>query len=242
MIFRLSLQQNQLLTKNFKKMRRTILTLVAVATLGLFMISCGGSGVGKSGISNKYLGKYPGLMADKAKQKEEIREAYRYAESRSDVVKITKKEDKFKEEWKAAIEKELTSLIGKEIPTEVKDFPVKVSKNATIKALSANKEYLIAEVELEFTKDATVKRQSEVYPDWAAYFHYVDNNGQDCRIAEGFTIFPSDLWGTGWGAGNKPVTKKAGDKIVYELNINIFPKDAEKWANFEKIVINKTRK
>ena len=142
MIFRLSLQQNQLLTKNFKKMRRTILTLVAVATLGLFMISCGGSGVGKSGISNKYLGKYPGLMADKAKQKEEIREAYRYAESRSDVVKITKKEDKFKEEWKAAIEKELTSLIGKEIPTEVKDFPVKVSKNATIKALSTNKEYL----------------------------------------------------------------------------------------------------
>ncbi len=222
-------------------MKKTVLTMVAVAALGLFMISCGGNGVGKSGIKNKHLGKYPGLMADQAKHKEEVRQAYRYAESQKDVAKITKNDDKFKEEWSAALEKELTSLIGKEIPTEVKDFPVKVSKNVTIKKLSISKQYLIAEVELEFTEESTVKKQSAVYPDWSGYIHFVDNNGQDCKYAESLVLFPHTLWGTGWGDNQKSVTKKAGEKMVYEVNINIFPKDAEKWANFEKIVINKTK-
>ncbi len=222
-------------------MKRTILTFVAVATLGLFMISCGGSGVGDSGISNKHLGKYPGLMADKAKHQEQIRQDYKYAEDRSDVVKISKKDDKFKEEWKAAVEKELTALIGKEIPTEAKNLPFKISKNVTIKALSSSKENLEAEFEVEFTQEVKAKRSSDAFMMDPFYIHFVDTKGADCKRPDAQQVLPSTLWGTGWGEGNKPITKKVGDKLVYKVTISVWPKEAEKWADFDKIVLSKEK-
>ncbi|MBQ9254644.1 MAG: hypothetical protein IJ180_07730 [Bacteroidales bacterium] len=99
-------------------MKKTVLVLLGVVIMGMMMVSCGGSSTGKS---NKVLGKVVSLMQDEENRKDKLEAKAKECKDLSCLGKLADQDQKDKEAYKENLKKEIESLNGQQIPTEVKD-------------------------------------------------------------------------------------------------------------------------
>ena len=118
-------------------------------------------------------------------------------------------------------------MIGKQIPTEVKDMPLKVVKPATIVKMNSFKRPQ-CEMELELTQDVTVEKSSDTFK-YLTLIEFVDSEGNV------LTSSPVGMFG-GYKIDFGKVIP-AGTKFKHEVDIVINKKNLDKWQNFEKIVL-----
>lgn len=205
-------------------MKKTVLVLLGAVTMGLMMVSCGSGSTGKS---NKVLGKVVSLMQDEENRKDKLEAKAKECKDLSCLGKLADQDQKDKEAYKENLKKEIESLNGQQIPTEVKDMPVKVSVPATITKMNGFKRPN-CDMELELTKDLTINSTKETF-DYLMMISFIDSEGNSLgnTTVGMFGDYKIDF--------GKVIP--AGTKFKHSFDLLINKKNLEKWQNFEKLVL-----
>ena len=143
--------------------------------------------------------------------------------------KLVDSDTKAKAAYEENLEKEIESLKGKEIPTEVKEIPFKITKAVTITEMNSYKRPQ-CEMELELTQDITLNSMSDFYS-YTMLISFIDNEGNS--LGNKYETYFTNI------QFEKGMTLKAGTKFTHSFDLTISKKNLDKWQNFEKIVLEK---
>ena len=163
---------------------RKLAGVVAMAAVITFSaISCGGGGGSAGGVklkSNKYLGNFPGLIANNELAKkayEENIEKLREAKNIDKITKLNTEEKERKEKFEAAIESEEEKIKGNDIPFTYSDEFKKLKIDvAYVKIKEGGKVSIYSNVSVVAKEDFKINAAN--YDDYSSlYFRIVSSDG-----------------------------------------------------------------
>jgi hypothetical protein len=180
----------------------------------------------KQKISNKYLGNVPVLMLEMQRQKNEIVEELEKCSSKNCLKILNEKSNKINKKYNYDLyKKEFDRVKNTEIICDVSEgVPVKVILSP--KFTSINKEQCVTIEGLLITiRDIDINADKRVN----LYLKYEDKKGKAIDVSI-FSFTPTKL-------SKENMLLPAGEEIRLKALECINPKIAERWIEFEKIVI-----
>ena len=212
-------------------MKKITVMLLSVVTMGMMLVSCGSGSEngGTSAKSGKVFGKLVSVMQDAEKRAGDLEAKSKDCNDVECLGKIMKEAEKQKASYEENLKKAIEDLIGVEISTQVKDLPVKVTKQASVTKMNSFKRPN-CDMELELTQDITVNDRKEAM-DYIMLISFIDSEGNSLTNK-----------GVGMFGDYKVEYGKvipAGTKFNHSFDVPINKKNLDKWQNFEKVVLEK---
>ena len=200
-------------------MKKITVMLLSVVTMGMMLVSCGSGSEngGTSAKSGKVFGKLVSVMQDAEKRAGDLEAKSKDCNDVECLGKIMKEAEKQKASYEENLKKAIEDLIGVEISTQVKDLPVKVTKQASVTKMNSFKR-----PNCDMEKEAM---------DYIMLISFIDSEGNSLTNK-----------GVGMFGDYKVEYGKvipAGTKFNHSFDVPINKKNLDKWQNFEKVVLEK---
>jgi len=203
-------------------MKKKIFISIVVLFLGMILLI----NAFTKKISNKYLGNVPMLMLEMQKQKDEIEKKIEKCSNENCLKILNEKSNKINKRYNYDLyKKEFDKVKNAEIICNVSEgVPVKVILSP--KFTTINKDQCVTIEGLLLTiKDVDISTSKQVN----LYLKYEDKKGKAIDISI-FSFTPTNL-------SKENTLLAAGEEIRLKALEYINPKIAERWIDFEKIVI-----